>query len=553
MVAAASIILFILRSLLAEHTRYVTETRLRTSEEEHRAILERAPQGIFRSSPQGKFITVNPALARILGYASARELLSCVTDLGRQVWSDQHERQLYIQSLERNSAIRGYECEFLRKNDAKVRVMLTAHVVRDFHDNVVYYEGFVEDLTERRELEQQFLQAQKMEAVGRLAGGVAHDFNNLLTVITGYTDLAFGEAGVSRRLERALTEIKGATNRAVEITGQLLAFSRKQVLQPRPLDLNCVVQGITKMLTRLLGEDIQLVIVLDPSTTVVNADPAGIDQIIMNLAVNARDAMPNGGTLTIKTGDVVFDEVEHEKQAEIPAGRYATLSISDTGTGIDPETKKHLFEPFFTTKDAGRGTGLGLSTVFGIVRQSGGFVLFTSELGCGTTFTIYLPRIEAAVQTPTFENLNVSPHGSETVLLVEDDPCVRGLNLEVLRSLGYQVIEAGSAAGAITAFRRSGPINLLITDVIMPDMNGWQLAQQLLQERPQLRVLYVSGYPDDINSNMLLARGAAFLQKPFGRHALATRIRQLLDASSKPSSDSSTLTYVTDVGPGMSQ
>jgi PAS domain S-box-containing protein len=389
---------------------------------------------------------------------------------------------------------------------------------------------FSEVITERRVLEDQFRQAQKMEAVGRLAGGVAHDFNNLLTVITSYSTLLLDDLGATDPRREDLNEIQKAATAAAGLTRQLLAFSRQQVLEPKVLDLNEVVAGAGKMLQRLIGEDVALVTVLAPDLGAVKADPGQIEQVIMNLAVNARDAMPDGGKLTIETSNVELDDTSILEHRPVSPGAYVLLAVSDTGIGMDEATQANLFEPFFTTKETGKGTGLGLATVYGIVKQSGGFIWVYSEPGVGTTFKIYLPRVN---ETPP-ELPGRSPeafHGTETVLLAEDAAGVRAVAREVLKRNGYSVIPASDGQAALElAASHSGPIHLLVTDVIMPEMSGRQLADRLREVRSELKVLFVSGYTDDaIIRHGILEPGIAFLQKPFTPEVLARKVRAVLD------------------------
>jgi len=389
------------------------------------------------------------------------------------------------------------------------------------------------DVTEHEQLREQFRQAQKMEAIGRLAGGVAHDFNNLLTAIIGYSDLLMRDVGVDANLRPKVEEIGEAGRRAAVLTSQLLAFSRKQILQPRVLDLNVVVKGIEKMLVRLIGEDIDICTITRTSLGMVKADPGQIEQILMNLAVNARDAMPDGGKLTIETANVELDEAYSQTHAEVTPGRYVMLAVSDTGHGMDAETQARMFEPFFTTKEKGKGTGLGLSTVFGIVKQSGGHIWVYSEPGHGVVFKIYFPRVidvvveETETETVSVESLN----GSETIMLVEDDESVRELTRSVLEMYGYSVLGADHGAKALEAF---GPlataIDLVITDVIMPQMNGAELVAKLKELHPQVKVLYVSGYTEEATIHRgVIDKGVNFLQKPFTPDTLAVKVREVLD------------------------
>jgi signal transduction histidine kinase/integral membrane sensor domain MASE1 len=391
-----------------------------------------------------------------------------------------------------------------------------------------------EDITERalaeealRRSEEQLRQAQKMEAVGRLAGGVAHDFNNLLTVITGRSQLLLSRLPSGDRLRRDIALVQQAAERAAGLTRQLLAFSRKQVLEPKVLDLNAVVTNIGNMLRRLIGEDIHVVTDLAPRLGRVQADPGQLEQVIVNLAVNARDAMPDGGRLTIETASVELDGDFARRHPGASAGPHVMLAVADTGIGMDAVTLSQIFEPFFTTKERGRGTGLGLSTVYGIVQQHHGFIVVESKPGQGTTFKIYLPSVEGAVEVvETRGALTGSPRGSETVLLVEDEDEVRALAREVLEVNGYAVLEAANGGGALQISQRHpGPIHALLTDVVMPQISGKELAQRLSLLRPDLKVLYMSGYTGD----GVLEPGRAFLQKPFTPEALASKLRDLLD------------------------
>jgi signal transduction histidine kinase len=404
---------------------------------------------------------------------------------------------------------------------------------------------------ERARLTEELRQAQKMEAVGRLAGGVAHDFNNLLTAINGYADLLLADLPESDRAYTSVREIRAAGERATALTRQLLAFGRRQVLEPRVVDLVALVANLVPMLGRIIGEDIALEQLSDGTTPAVLADPGQLEQVILNLAVNSRDAMPDGGRLSLETGSVSFDESVREHHVDLQPGRYALLAVSDTGSGMDAETQSHIFEPFFTTKEAGKGTGLGLATVWGIVRQSGGHVWVYSEVGVGTTFKVYLPLIDPAGTAVAQAAVEPAPAvgGLETILLVEDEPSVRAIVFQILRRQGYRVLVAADgaeaeriAAGDLPAGADDGldpspagppRIDLLVTDVIMPGTGGPALAAILRQRFPNLRVLYVSGYTDDaIVQHGVLEPGVAFLQKPFTPERLGRKIREVLDAAS---------------------
>jgi signal transduction histidine kinase len=396
----------------------------------------------------------------------------------------------------------------------------------------------VEDLTESERLrtaaerlEQQLRQAQKMEAVGRLAGGVAHDFNNMLTIISGYGGLLLDHPSIFEPLRGYVNEIKNASTRAASLTRQLLAFSRQQVLAPRVLALNAVVANIEKMLKRLIGEDIELVTILGESLWPVKADPGQLEQVLLNLAVNARDAMPSGGVLTIETANVEMDSASAQAHFPLPPGRYVLLAFSDTGIGMDAETQTRIFDPFFTTKEKGKGTGLGLAMVYGIVKQSGGYIWVNSEVGKGTTFKIYLPRTEAEVDVSgPLRSAFEAQQGTETLLLVEDEDAVRALVRNVLREKGYRILEACRGEEALElAEQYGGPIDLLVTDVVMPQMNGRELARRLITLLPQIKVLYISGYADSaVWHQGGPDSGGAFLQKPFSPEALARKVREIL-------------------------
>jgi len=387
------------------------------------------------------------------------------------------------------------------------------------------------DVTDRRLLEAQLRQAQKMEAVGMLAGGIAHDFNNLLTIITGYGQLVLNTLGAEDPNRSAIEQIMKAGERAAGLTRQLLAFSRRQVLQPKVLEVNQLVSGLGSMLRRLIGEDIELHLLLAPDAGRINADPGQLEQVIMNLAVNARDAMPRGGTLTLETRNVNLDERYAASHLSVRPGAYVLIAVSDTGTGMDRETRAHLFEPFFTTKGQGRGTGLGLSIVFGIVKQSGGNIEVYSEKGRGTSVKVYMPRADQGAIMDAEGAEAHSPRGTETILLVEDEEMVRTLVRETLEREGYKILDASSPEEALRLSQEHDrPIELMITDVVMPKLNGRELADRVAESRPHMKVLYMSGYTDNavVNSGVLDGQ-MPFLQKPFTPMALARKVRQVLE------------------------
>jgi PAS domain S-box-containing protein len=409
-------------------------------------------------------------------------------------------------------------------------------IVRDDGNKVCQLRGVMVDVTAQQQLEEEFHQAQKMEAVGRLVGGVAHDFNNLLTIISGYGQLAYDVLGAESELRPYMDEILKAGERASALVRRLLAFTRRQALEPQVLDLNSVVTGTEKMVRRLIGEDIEVVTVLPPGLGAVRSDPAQLEQVLVNLSVNARDAMPNGGKLLIETANVNLNETYADFHVAVTPGLYVMLAVSDTGSGMDAYTRAHMFEPFFTTKEKGKGTGLGLATVYGVVKQSGGNVWVYSEKGKGTTFKIYLPRVDAPVEPPPKLVRASPPQGSETILLVEDEEGIRSLVLGILQARGYTVLETGRPLEALAISKKfDGPIHLLFTDVVMPQMSGREVAAQITSARPSTKVLYMSGYTDNaIAYHGVLDPGVPFLQKPFTPEALAQKVREVLDMVPSP-------------------
>ncbi len=513
-----------------------TQENLRRSELNFRSLVTNAPYGICRCDSTGKILDANPAFLALLGHASAKELV------GQHIFGLYSENDQWFELadfLRSAEPFRGLTAEWKRTGGATTVVRISGRSVSNGPEGGVVFELFAEDVSERRVLEQQLRQSQKMEAVGRLAGGIAHDFNNLLMVISGYSEFLLERLGAEPHLRGPAQEIASAAERASSLTRQLLAFSRKQMLAPRIVNLNDVATENIKMLTRMIGEDIDLVLVPSPDLWAVRADAGQIEQVIMNLAVNARDAMPSGGKLTIETSNVTLDEDYARVHAPLPAGDYVMVAISDTGNGMDNETQSHIFEPFFTTKGT-KGTGLGLSTVYGIVKQSGGYIWVHSEVGRGTTFKIYLPRVASTGQTAAqvaapVEYRRVEP-GRETILLVEDEVNLRYLARQYLEKQGYKVIEAADGAVAMQiAVAHEGIIHLLLTDVIMPGMNGRELAQRISEIRPNVKILYMSGYTENvIGHNGMLEPGVRLLQKPFNLRDLKSVVREVLDTTPTP-------------------
>jgi len=505
--------------------------QLREREEYFKSLIEQAMDIIAVLDADGAVRYASPSVLPLLGYGAEELVGQHIFDLvhpddigpalrvfAEGVATGQGDRLLGLQVRHKDGTYRSLE--------AIGRYLLDDPVVRGVVINA-------RDVTERRSLERQLLQAQKMEAVGRLAAGIAHDFNNVLTAIFGYVDLLLDGLPTLSPLRPDIEEIRTAAERAAGLTRQLLAFSRKQVRQMRTLDLNELLTDIHKLLRRLLREDIDMVTKLDPRLGAVRADSGQLEQVVVNLAVNARDAMPGGGRLTIETRNAELDEAYTREHVPVRPGRYVMFALSDTGTGMSPETMAHLFEPFFTTKEAGKGTGLGLATVYGIVTQSGGYVWCYSELGHGTTFKMYLPRVDEPVDPLPVRVAARSTRGSETVLVVEDEPGLRALTRRVLEKHGYTVLEAATAdAAAALAGDYPGPIHLLLADVVLPGGSGRALADALLSQRADVRVLFMSGYTEDaIVHRGVLAANTPFLHKPFSADTLTAKVREVLDAS----------------------
>jgi PAS domain S-box-containing protein len=511
--------------------RKKTVEALRQSEVSFRSLVEEAPYGIYRVTEDGEFLRVNPALQKILGYESPDELLK--TNLGLDVFRHPVDFRRLVELLGSVGEFKDVEVDWKRKDGIPITVRCSGRRLNEGPDGTPYFEAFAEDVTDRRVLERQLRMAAKMEAVGRLSGGIAHDFNNLLGVIIGYSQVLRRRLGSDNPLYEHADEVEKAAQRAVSLTRQLLAFSRQQILTPVVLDLNRLVSDMEKMLPRLLGEDIAVSIKLDPELGSVKADQGQVEQVVMNLAVNARDAMPEGGRLVITTANVELDQAYARHHPGAKPGRCVMLAVTDSGIGMSSETLAHIFEPFFTTKEVGKGTGLGLATVYGVVKQSGGYLWVDSQLGKGASFQIFLPRIDEAVAPRSAgpsqeENLR----GNETVLLVEDADALRKLARSFLLDHGFQVLPASNGEEAMEVARKhNGPIHLLLTDVVMPGMNGRALADKLLARLPQLKVVYISGYTDSfIAGHGVLEEGTHLLHKPFTEAALIWKIREVLDA-----------------------
>jgi len=516
----------ITQRLSAQRERAETEIKYRMLIEQVAAVSYIAELGV-----NGQWLYVSPQIEAMFGY-SAEEWLANSTDWMRYIPVEDHP---IVNAAEESSA-RGepFQAEYriTRKDGKTVWVSDTAVVVRGSDSHPVM-EGLIVDITDRKMLENQLLQARKMEAVGRLAGGVAHDFNNLLTIIKGYIEMALQRCLDRPELHSDIRRIEGAADRAVTLVRQLLAFSRKQVLRPKVLDLNAIVVNLDQLLRRLMNENIEMKTFVSNDVGAIKADPGQIEQVIMNLVVNARDALPNGGRILIETSNVDLDSAYTREHAVVRPGPYVLLAVTDTGVGMTPDTVAHIFEPFYTTKESGRGTGLGLSTVYGVVKQSGGYIWVYSEVGKGTSFKVYLPRVKdtvpisAAPEPPASATRQVH----ETILLVEDEPAVRELAQIVLSERGYTVIEALTPEDAERlAVNNGAEIHLLLTDVVMPGISGRELAKRLTGRYPNLRVLYMSGYTYNvIAQDGTLEEGISFLQKPFTPQVLIQKVREALD------------------------
>ena len=512
---------------------------LRLSEDFNRRIIEGVPCGIVQVSLEGAVLKANSVAQKVLGLTFDELSQRFVAGFESETfWEDGSVCAAQDHAVSKCLATHQPQPPTtigVRRADGRMAWgIFTAMPVSDpetgqMTSAVVTFL----DITDRKHLEEQLRQSQKMEAVGRLAGGIAHDFNNLLTAIVGYSQLLLGRLEVGNPMQEELEEIKKAGERAAALTRQLLAFSRKELLQPQVLDLNALVANLDKMLRRLIGEDIELVTIFGSRLEHVEADPAQLEQVVLNLVVNARDAMPQGGKIVIETKNLELDEAYAHQHVAVSPGRYVMLAVSDHGCGMDAETLKHIFEPFYTTKHRAEGTGLGLSTVYGVVKQSGGNIWVYSEVGRGTTFKIYLPQVNEVADARKSETVSTAVEGgTETVLLAEDEKLVRKFVRSILEKNGYTVLEAHHGSEALrVALQHPGPIHLLLTDMVMPLMGGKLLAQRMVGLRPGIRVLYMSGYSENaVVHHGVLESGTAFIEKPFTLETLARKVREALDA-----------------------
>lgn len=528
------------------------EDALFQSEASFRSMMEDAPYGIYRATPQGRLLLVNPALQKMLGYDDGQNLLKA--GLETDVFRHPGEYQRMKDALAAGDELKDVEMEWNRRDGTSITVRCSGHAARDLGGAPAYFEMFAQDVTEKRVLERQLRMAQKMEAIGRLSGGIAHDFNNLLGVIIGYSGVLKKSLKPGEASHDHTVEIEKAGQRAASLTRQLLAFSRQQVLTPTILNLNGLVSDMERMLPRLLGEDIHVSTSLASDLGNVKADQSQIEQTIMNLAVNARDAMPSGGKLQIETANVTLDSAYTRTHPGSRAGDYVLLTITDTGTGMDPETLTHIFEPFFTTKEMGKGTGLGLATVYGVVKQSNGYIWVESAPGQGASFQIYLPRHteEAAPAADSKPKPLQKPAGVKHILLVEDAEALRKLAQALLEGHGFRVVPAASAEDALDIVATQGTrFDLLLTDVVMPGMNGHALAEQLAARHPGLKVLFMSGYTDSfVVGPGALRHGTNLLHKPFTEEVLLAKIHEILygkESGASQETQSAPRAAITDV------
>jgi PAS domain S-box-containing protein len=530
------------KALLIENTeRKKADESLREAEAKYRGLFENAIEGIYQSTPDGRYLAVNAALARIYGYERPEEMTGDITDIQTQIYLDPSLRERFKKEIDFAGVVRGLEYQVRRRDGSALWISESARAVRRPDGAVSHYEGFVEDISQRKRIETKLLQSQKLETVGKLAGGIAHEFNSILTAIIGQSELLLSDLPEESPLLKNASEISQAAGRAATLTRQLLAYGRKQILQPEILDLNRAIANMEGMLHNLMGGDVKTRIVPAPGLHAVKVDAGQVQQVIVNMALNAREAMPNGGQLTLETANVSFDEDSVGRYLDMKPGEYVVVAITDTGAGMTEEVKTRLFEPFFSTKGVGQGTGLGLSTCYGIVKQTGGHINVYSEPGRGSTFKVYLPRADPEPKIPV-QRLAAPdlPRGTETILLVEDDPALREMAGTLLKRLGYKVWAAANGVEALSLKQERGIsyVDLLFTDVVMPHMSGKELADRVRVLYPHTKILFTSAYTENaIVDQGVLNKGVALLQKPFTPSALARKVREVLDQARTPDSE----------------
>lgn len=505
------------------------------AEAKYRAIYENAIVGIYLSSPEGRYLSMNQTLASVYGFSSPEDVIQHCANI-KALYVDGDRWEQLRRALMSDGVVQDFEYEVQRSDGTRRSLIESARAVYGGGGRLLYYEGVVRDITDRKTLEVQLRQAQKLEAVGRLAGGVAHDFNNMLGVILGYGDILQSQLPIDHPGLNSAAEIQKAARKAADLTRQLLAFSRKQILQPQVVNLNSLIDELNKMLRRLIGDDIELVFRPGTSLADVKADPGQLEQVLMNLAVNSKDAMPGGGRLLVETSNTVVDHAFAAQHAPMRPGNYVVLSITDNGLGMNADTLSHIFEPFFTTKEQGKGTGLGLSIVYGIVKQSGGYIWVDSHVNQGTTFRIYLPPTQdSEIVRRTLQTRAAAAGGSETILVVEDDEVLRGMMRIVLTRAGYRILDVQNGREALSLLAGSRePIHLAMTDIIMPGgVSGWQLAQWIDTERPTIRTVFMTGFGLETEAfGMELPTDVMLLMKPFGADELLRQVRKALDGRS---------------------
>jgi PAS domain S-box-containing protein len=511
--------------------RRLAEAARIEAEAKYREIFENAVVGMFQSTPDGRYLRVNRALAAMHGYRSPEEMIEATKDIAHQEHPDSALRDVFRHLLKENNIVSAFPLDVLRHDGTRLSTIVNARVVSDAEGRVAYYEGTQEDITERKSLQAQFEHAQKMEAVGRLAGGVAHDFNNILNVISGYSEIAMGKVATNHPVVSEITHIRNAAIRAARLTRQLLVFSRQQVIKPTVLDLNKIVGGLFQMLERLVGEDVTISFKPSDGLGLVVVDSGQIEQILMNLGVNARDAMPTGGKIVIQTANVNLDKEYTKQHMPVAPGPYVMLSFSDTGHGIDKHLLPKIFEPFFTTKEVGKGTGLGLATVYAIVKEGNGNIWVYSEPGIGTTFKLYFPRVGLSETPAELESQAAPKGGRETILLVEDDLRMREMVASMLEAAGYTILKPENSTAALEVAQKiDQTIDLILTDIVMPHMSGIELCDRVRVSRPGIKLLYMTGYAGgDLTRRGLLESSAAVIEKPFTSNALLASIRSVMD------------------------
>ena len=522
--------------LVLAYERKNTEELLKQSEKQYQTLFEKSSDVVFISTPEGKFLDINSAGLELFGYSSKEDILKI--NITEDLYANPEDREKFRSIIDREGQIKDFEFRLRNKDGKNLIALETTTVLRDKDGNILVYQGIIRDITKKRKLEQQLFQSQKMDSIGMLAGGIAHDFNNILTALRGYSDLALMKMSKDSPGLNEITGITRGVERAEDLTRQLLAFSRKQIIEPRVININKVILNLEKMMLRLIGEDINLKTILSGDIDHIKADPGQIEQILVNLLINARDAIDQKDIktrdkkITIETKQIYFDFNYVINHPEVKVGDYLLIAVSDTGSGMKEDIISKIFEPFYTTKSNGKGTGLGLSTVYGIVKQNNGYIYVYSEINKGSTFKIYWPTTDLdIVQKYKEEPTEELARGEETILFVEDDDEVRKFMYRTLKTLKYDILEASNGLEALEIVRRNKlKLDLLITDVIMPEMGGKELAEELVKFMPGIKILFTSGYTDNhIVRSGRLDQGINFLQKPFSIKEISKKIRYILE------------------------